>query len=53
MDRWRGECEECGCELNIYEAAVVRGFGGPYCMACVDADPEMSGAKVEGMCEGW
>jgi uncharacterized protein with PIN domain len=43
----RYECEDCGKDLNAYEAFYHWSGPGPLCYECIEADEELSGYKWE------
>lgn len=51
MADWTTACEECGAELDAWQALYHYSGMGPLCDDCVEADPELSPLKWEAKAE--
>lgn len=52
-ERWRTTCDECGEELDAWEALYDLSGLGPLCDDCVNADGELQGRKWEAKADFW
>lgn len=53
MDAWRTECDECGKELDAYDALYHWSGMGPMCEECINRDIELEGLKWEEKASFW
>ena len=53
MAAWSRQCEHCDDELDAWSAYYHYSGAGPYCMECIEADPELDGYKWEAKAEFW
>ena len=53
MAAWQTSCTECDETLDAYSALYHLSGLGPYCEACIEADPELEGLKWEAKADFW